>query len=145
MKIEDCVKFANENPVCYIATTEGDQPRVRAFALWYADNTGFYFDCGSMKAVYRQLEANPKTEVCFYAPAPMPEIGTMLRVAGKVEFLTDTALRTRLLEERPFLKDMGITGPDDSRLAVFRIASGEAYFWTMADNMREAEAERVRF
>ena len=145
MTLQDCVKFASENPVCYIATTEGDQPRVRAFGLWYADESGFYFHCGSMKAVCHQLERNPKTEVCFYAPAQMPDPGTMLRVAGRVEFLNDTALRSRLLEERPFLKEMGITGPDDPMLAVFRIASGEAYFWTMANNMHEAEAERVRF
>ncbi|MDO8587824.1 MAG: pyridoxamine 5'-phosphate oxidase family protein [Armatimonadota bacterium] len=145
MTLRECAKFANENPVCYIATVEGDQPRVRAFALWYADETGFYFHSGAPKAVCAQLRKNPKTEVCFYAPAPMPDPGTMLRVAGNAEFLNDTALKARLLEDRPFLKDMGITGPDDPMLAVFRIASGEAWFWTMANNMREAESERVRF
>jgi uncharacterized pyridoxamine 5'-phosphate oxidase family protein len=71
--------------------------------------------------------------------------GTMMRVAGEVEFLDDVTLKTRLLEERPFIKDMGIVTPEDTRLAVFRIAHGEAYFWTMAENMREAEAPRVKF
>jgi pyridoxamine 5'-phosphate oxidase len=145
MTLQDCAKFANENPVCYVATTEGEQPRVRVFALWYADDSGFYFHSGPMKAVCKQLQDNPNIEVCFYAPAPMPDPGTMLRVAGKVEFLRDTNLNTRLLEERPFLKDMGITGPDDPNLAVFRIASGQAYFWTMANNMHEDEAAKVRF
>lgn len=36
MSFQDCIKFANENPASYIATTEGDQPRVRAFLMWFA-------------------------------------------------------------------------------------------------------------
>jgi pyridoxamine 5'-phosphate oxidase len=145
MSLQDCIQFANDNPLCYIATCEGNKPRVRAFMMWFADESGFYFHSGSMKACCEQLRKNPNTEVCFYLPAPMPDPGKMLRVAGEVEFLNDIALRTRLLEERPFLKDMGMTGPEDERLAVFRIASGEAYFWTMANNLHEAEAEKVKF
>ncbi len=145
MTLSDCTKFANENPICYLATVDGDQPRVRGFMLWFADETGFYFHSGMPKAVCQQLLKNPKAEICFYKPAPPPDAGTMLRVAGKVEFLNDLALRTRLLEERPFLKQLGVSGPEDPMLAVFRIGRGEAYFWTMADNMREEESERVRF
>jgi pyridoxamine 5'-phosphate oxidase len=145
MTIQDCVKFAGENPACYMATTEGDQPRVRVMAMWYADDTGFYFHSGMMKAICRQLTANPKIEVCFWKPGGEMDPGTMLRIAGKAEFLKDMALNARLLEERPFLKDMGITGPDDPRLAVFRIPHGEAHFWTMANNMREADTEILRF
>ena len=146
MSLSDCFKFANENPICYVATTDGDQPRVRGFALWYADETGFYFHSGAMKAVCNQLMKNPKTEVCFFKPAPMEEGGgTMLRVTGKAEFLNDVKLKTRLLEERPFLKEIGVKSPDDPMLAVFRIYTGEAYFWTMAVNMREAESERFKF
>ena len=33
MSIEEYVKFANENPMCYLATVEGDQPRVRAMGM----------------------------------------------------------------------------------------------------------------
>jgi pyridoxamine 5'-phosphate oxidase len=43
MTIQDAIRFANENPVCFLATVEKDQPRVRALAFWYADETGFYF------------------------------------------------------------------------------------------------------
>lgn len=145
MDFQECAKFANENPLCYIATTDGNQPRVRALAMWYADASGFYFHTGSMKAVAKQLKQNPKTEVCFYHPDPPTGPGTMMRIAGEVEFLDDMALRTRLLEERPFLRDMGVKGPEDTMLAVFRIPHGEAYFWTMSENMRESESERIRF
>jgi pyridoxamine 5'-phosphate oxidase len=43
MDFKDCVDFANETKTCYLATVEGDQPRVRALGMWYADETGFYF------------------------------------------------------------------------------------------------------
>ncbi len=43
MDFDDCVKFATENSTCYLATVEGDQPRVRAVGIWRADKTGFYF------------------------------------------------------------------------------------------------------
>ncbi|WP_292518233.1 pyridoxamine 5'-phosphate oxidase family protein [Methanoculleus sp.] len=142
MDFSDCVKFANANPVTYIATMDGDQPRVRAFAMWFADETGFYYHTGTPKAVWQQLTKNPKVELCFYEPG---DAGRMMRVAGTVEFVDDPALKKRLAAERPWLLQIGISGPDDPKLAVFCVAHGEAYFWTMENNMREAEAPRVRF
>ncbi len=69
----------------------------------------------------------------------------MMRVAGKVKFLDDLKLKTRLLEERPFLKAIGIGSPDDPLLAVFKIYTGDVHFWTMENKMREAQIERVKF
>jgi nitroimidazol reductase NimA-like FMN-containing flavoprotein (pyridoxamine 5'-phosphate oxidase superfamily) len=43
MDYKDCIKFANENPVCYVATADGDQPRVWGLLMWFADETGFFF------------------------------------------------------------------------------------------------------
>lgn len=145
MELKDCIEFANKNPVSYIATVDGDQPRVRGFLLWYADESGFYFHTGTTKNVYKQLKKNPKLEACFFAPAPPPQVGKMMRVAGKVKFVDDISLKTRLLEERPFLKAIGIDRPENPLLAVFQIYTGVAYFWTMENNMREDESERVRF
>ncbi|MDD3934034.1 MAG: pyridoxamine 5'-phosphate oxidase, partial [Methanoculleus sp.] len=78
----------------------------------------------------------------FYAPAGK---GMMMRVAGAVEFLDDAVLKDRLVKDRPWLLQIGVSGADDPKLAVFRVAHGEAYFWTLEQNMREAEAPRVRF
>lgn len=146
MKLSDYTKFANENPVCYVATVDEDQPRVRGFLMWFADDTGFYFHTGATKAVAKQLVKNPKIEVCFYSPAPMEQGGgTMMRVSGKVEFVDDKALKARLLDERPFLKEIQSKLSDDSLVAIFRIYTGEAHFWTMTDNLKESQSERVRF
>ncbi len=144
MDLDECIRFANENPVTYVATMDGDQPRVRAFRMWFADRTGFYYHTGRPKDVCRQLEKNPRLELCFFSPS-QPPAGRMMRVTGKVEFLDDLVLRTRLLEERPFLKAIVTNGPSDPILAVFRVPHGESYFWTMELNMREHEAPRVKF
>ena len=143
MKFEDCLTFATEHRICNMATVDGDQPRVRALGMWFADETGFYFQTESVKSVCRQLNSNNKVELCFYAPGE--GAGTMMRVTGKVEFVNDLTLKNKVLADRPFLKAMGITGPEDPLLVVFRVYTGEAYFWTMADNLKEAAIERIKF
>jgi uncharacterized pyridoxamine 5'-phosphate oxidase family protein len=131
MQFEDCVKLANENPGSYLATLDNDQPRVRRFGLWFADETGFYFQTEAVKDVYRQLKRNPRVEVCFHRPGK--NLGTMMRVAGKVEFIDDARLRKKVFEDRKFLRDWGFT-PEGSDVVIFRIPKGEVYFWTLETN-----------
>jgi len=136
MNIQDCIRFTNEIFFCYLATVEGDQPRVRALGFWFADETGFYFQTASLKEFPHQLEINPKTEICFYKHAGM--IGTMLRIAGEVEFVNDVVLREKAMNDRPFLKSFGLT-VDSPGLILFRIAHGRAHFWTMENNLKPKE------
>ena len=136
MDINDCIKFASENPVCYFATIAGDQPRVRAFGLWFADETGFYFQTSSYKETPHQLLKNPNAEFCFYKHSGM--IGTMLRITGKAEFIDDIKLKERALTDRPFLKTFGLT-VDSPGLILFKIAHGHAHFWTMENNLKAKE------
>jgi pyridoxamine 5'-phosphate oxidase len=136
MNLQDCIKFANENPICNLATVENDQPRVRVLGFWFADETGFYFQTSTIKEFYDQLRNNPKTEVCFYKPEGM--IGTMLRVSGEVEFLNDSKLKEKVFIDRPFLKDLGVT-VESTKLVLFRIAHGQSYFWNMENNLKPKE------
>jgi uncharacterized pyridoxamine 5'-phosphate oxidase family protein len=69
----------------------------------------------------------------------------MMRISGKGEFRQDTSLETRLFKDRQWLKDFMKTAPDNARVAIFRIAHTEAYFWTMENNMREQEAPHLEF
>ena len=131
LNFEDCIKFANNTPVCYLATVDGDQPRVRALGFWFADKNGFHFQIGDVKEMYWQLQANPKVEACFWQPGE--QTGTMMRVAGEIEFVDDIELKKKVIEDRPFLKEFGMTF-DHPGLIIFRIAKGEAYFWTMKTN-----------
>lgn len=141
MDLKEYAQFANDNPTCYLATVDGDQPRVRAIGMWFADETGFYFQSQTTKAIVKQLEKNNKLEAYFCTR----DFSKAMRVSGKVKFIDDVALRTRCFEERPNVKKYGVTGPSDPLLAVLHLYTGEAYFWTMADNMKEADIPRVKF
>jgi uncharacterized pyridoxamine 5'-phosphate oxidase family protein len=132
LQFDDCIKFSNDNPSSYIATTEGDQPRVRGMLMWFADKTGFYYNTGATKDLYKQLQANPKVELCFFDPKSQNL--KMMRVTGKAEFVNDIDLRERLVAERPFLKQMGLTA-ESPGLILFRVPKGEAFFWTWDTNL----------
>ncbi|MDP3065238.1 MAG: pyridoxamine 5'-phosphate oxidase family protein [Methanobacteriaceae archaeon] len=132
MEFKDCLNFANENPMAWIATTEGKQPRVRAFGMWFADETGFYFQTSTLKDIVKQMEDNPQIEFAFYQPDDSS--GVMLRVTGEAEFIDDLKMKEKVVEDRPFLKALGIT-PQDQRLVLFRVAKGQAHFWTWENNL----------
>ena len=136
MDIKDCIKFTNENILCYLATAADNQPHVRALGFWFADETGFYFQTGSVKSFYEELKRNPKTEVCFYKHSNTT--GTMLRISGEVEFVEDKKLKEKVLNDRPFLKSFGLT-IESPGLIIFRIAHGKAHFWTMETNLKPKE------
>ena len=144
MNLQDCITFANEHPICYIATAEGDQPRVRALLLVLADEKGFGFCTLSPKQMCRQLHENPKTEVCFYNNATDLMESKTMRVTGKVEFTDEKALMEKAVETRKGLTAL-IGQPIEPLLEVFRISTGEAHFWTMMDLLKEPEIERIKF
>ncbi|MGA2142129.1 MAG: pyridoxamine 5'-phosphate oxidase family protein [Brevinematales bacterium] len=138
MTIKDCINFSNETILCFLATAESDQPRVRALQFWFADDTGFYFQTGDAKSFVGQLKANPKTEVCFYMPDPNIKTGKMLRISGKVDFIDDKPLKEKALTDRPFLKSFGLTA-DSPGLVLFKISHGQAHFWSMETNLKPKE------
>ena len=146
LTFDDCVRFANDNIICSLATCDSDQPRVRMLAMWFADKTGFYFSTTNTKELYQELTARPKAEACFYSwpkdrlgHEGISDIGKMLRASGDVAFLDDPGLKQRLLTERPFLR------PHAKKQVIFRIQNGEARFWTSENSERESAVERVWF
>ncbi|MBN1982890.1 MAG: pyridoxamine 5'-phosphate oxidase family protein [Chitinivibrionales bacterium] len=84
MSLNDCIKFANENPVCFLATCDGDQPRVRCMGFWFADETGFYFQTGEIKEMVGQMRRNKKIEVCFIKAVRMQ--GKQYALRGRLNF-----------------------------------------------------------
>jgi pyridoxamine 5'-phosphate oxidase len=144
MDLQDCIKFATENPICYLATADGDQPRVRAWLLWYADDSGFYFVPLASKQVTEQLKRNPKLELCFFNNAADAADWKQMRVVGEAEFLEDEESLEKAYENRSFL-DPILGFSVKPLLRPFRVASGEAHFWTLADNLKESEVEKARF
>lgn len=144
LNLSGVLEIANKNPVCWLATTQGDQPRVRGLLMWYADPSGFYFHTSSKKSLADQIKANPKVEGLFYETGQNPNDGRAIRVTGTVEIVEDEALAERLYRDRPWLIQIGEAHPD-SKLTIFRIVRGEAFVWNMEVNMHESEIERIRF
>lgn len=136
MDFNDCTKFATENPICYLATAEGDQPRVRTLYLWHADQGGFYFVLMAQKDVTKQLQQNPKAEVCFFNHAPAPGDWRQLRVAGEIEFLEDEESLEKAYQNRSWL-DALVGFSIKPLVRPCRIATGEAHFWSMADDSKQ--------
>lgn len=138
------IEFAKANPVCFLATCDGDQPFVRGVLLFFADKTGFYFGTLSPKEMAKQLHRNPKVEVCFYNNPPTLAKAMQMRLRGEIEFVDDPVLRHRIHEERKFLDE--IAGENlEPYNEVFKVTAGDLHFWTMMDIMREQHLEHEVF
>ena len=64
--------------VFYIATCDGNQPRVRPFGSVMEFEGNAYICCGNFKEVYKQIKANPLVELCGMADSV-----SWLRVSAK--------------------------------------------------------------
>ena len=144
MELQDCIDFANANPVCFIATVDGDQPRVRGVLMMSADESGFSYALLSPKQVSKQLKANPKMEVVYYNnPANLGEARQM-RVTGTAELVRDPALIKKVAQDRAFLEQ--ICGqPIEPLVEIWRVSHGDAHFWTMMDVLKEPQLEHIKF
>ena len=104
----------------YLATVEGDQPRVRPFGTVDIFEDRLYIQTGRSKDVSKQLAANPKAELCAFKD------GTWLRVSG--ELVDDDRLepKVHMLESYPELKAM--YSPDDGNTQVLYFKNATAVF-----------------
>ena len=76
--MERVVNFLKEAEIYYLATVEGDQPRVRPFGTAHIFEGKLYIQTGKVKDVSKQIHANPKVEICAF------KNGEWLRVAGEL-------------------------------------------------------------
>lgn len=132
MTKQEIYQLMNQNPAFHLATVEGDQPRVRGMLLFRADEEGIIFHTASSKDLFRQIQANPKAELCFQGN------GVQVRVTGVLEQVQDEALKAEIFAHptRKFLqpwKELGI----ENLLTVFRMRNGKAVTWTMETNFDE--------
>ena len=99
--LEKVIKFLDESQTYYLATVDKDnQPRVRPFgtALIYKDR--LYIQTGKIKAVSKQLEANPKAEICAF------NNGRWIRIAGVLVNDETREIKTLMLDKMPMLRNM---------------------------------------
>ena len=118
--MERTAKFLKEAGVYYLATVEGDQPRVRPFGTAHIFEGKLYIQTGKVKPVSKQLHENPKAEICAFKD------GKWLRLSG--EFIEDERLEARqsMLDAYPELQ--GMYKADDGNTEVFYIKNAVAVF-----------------
>ena len=92
--------FLKKAGVYYLATVEGDQPRVRPFGTVNEFEGKLYIQTGKVKPTSKQLAANPKAEICAFAD------GAWIRVA--CELVEDDRFEARksMLDAYPNLRGM---------------------------------------
>lgn len=127
--LKEVLKFLTDNPTFYIATVDGDKPRVRPFGFVMEYEGKLHFCTNNQKNVYRQLKANPYFEVCTASPD-----GKWMRLTGKAVFNSTHAAKAKALEVMPSLKKM--YSADDSIFEVFYVEDGEAVFCSMKGESR---------
>ena len=110
-------EFLKNAGAYYLATVEGDQPRVRPFGTAHIFEGRLYIQTGRVKAVARQLAANPKAEICAFKD------GVWLRVAG--ELIEDDRVEARkaMLDAYPSLRAMYNENDGNTQVLYFKNAT----------------------
>lgn len=118
--IEKVYQFLEDAQTYYLATVEGDQPRVRPFGTALLYDGRLYIQTGKVKPVSKQLAANPKFELCAFMN------GKWLRVAGELINDDSRDVKVAMLDKNPSLKSM--YSADDDNTQVLYIKNAEATF-----------------
>lgn len=118
--IDSVCQFLRDAGTYYLATAQGDQPRVRPFGTVLVYGGKLYIQTGKVKDVSKQLAANPKAELCAFKD------GVWLRVAGELVNDDDRAVKVAMLEQYPELKAM--YSPDDGNTQVLYFKNATATF-----------------
>lgn len=124
--VEKVIQFLDEAKTYYLATAEGDQPRVRPFGTALLWEGKIYIQTGKVKAVSKQLAANPKAEICAFKD------GTWLRLSGELVNDDDREVKVAMLEKMPTLKGMYSADDDNMQMLYFRNATAVFSSFTSA-------------
>lgn len=124
--MNEVYEFLKEAQTYYLATVEGDQPRVRPFGTVDIFEDKLYIQTGKIKAVSKQIEANPKVEVCAYRD------GKWLRVSGELVRDDRVEAKAHMLDNYPSLKGMYSADDDNTEVLYFKNATATFSSFTEA-------------
>lgn len=97
----------------YLATVEGDQPRVRPFGTVHMYDGKLYIQTGKGKNVAKQIAANPKAELCAVKG------DEWIRVAGTLVVDDRIGAQESMLDEYPSLRAMYTTGENGNTIVYY--------------------------
>lgn len=127
--IQEVYDFLKKCGTYYLATVEGDQPRVRPFGTVDIFEGRLYIQTGKVKNVSRQIQENPKVEVCACTPD-----GKWLRVSGKLVRDDRVEAKKHMLDNYPELQ--GMYSPEDDNTEVLYFEDATATFYSFTEEPR---------
>lgn len=111
--MKEVQEFLKECGTYYLATVEGDQPRVRPFGTAEIFENHLYIQTGKSKNVSKQIEANPKVELCGFKD------GKWIRVSGKLVRDDRVEAKKYMLDQNPSLRSMYNENDDNTEVLYF--------------------------
>ncbi len=120
------INFLDEAQTYYLATAEGDQPRVRPFGTALVFEDKLYIQTGKSKSVSKQLNANPKAEICAFLN------GTWLRISGELINDDRYEVKKAMLDKYPDLRSMYSAEDDNTQVLYFKNATAVFSSFTSA-------------
>lgn len=106
-------EFLKTAETYYLATVEGDQPRVRPFGTVNIFENKLYIQTGKSKNVAKQISSNPKVEICAMKG------DEWIRVTGTLVLDERTEAQESMLNNYPSLRVMYTTGPNGNTAVFF--------------------------
>jgi len=119
--MQEVYDFLKKCGTYYLATVEGDQPRVRPFGTVDIFEGRLYIQTGKVKAVSRQMQANPKVEICAF------DKGEWLRIEATVVRDDRLEPQAHLLDAYSHLKDRYKAGDGNNEVLYLKDATATFY------------------
>lgn len=123
--MKEVYDFLKKSGVYYLATVEGDQPRVRPFGTIDIFEDKLYIQTGKIKPVANQMKANPKVEISAMAD------GRWIRIAAEAVLDDNIAAQEHMLDGYPDLKAM--YQPGDGNTEVYYLKNATAQICSFTD------------
>ena len=128
--MKEVYEFLKNCGVYYLATVEGDQPRVRPFGTVDLFEDKLYIQTGKVKAVAQQMKANSRVEI-----SAMSQDGRWIRVAAEAVLDENIKAQEHMLDAYPNLKAMYT--PGDGNTEVYYLKNAVAQICSFSDAPRE--------
>lgn len=124
--MKEVYEFLKKCNTYYLATVDGDQPRVRPFGTIHIFEDKLYIQTGKSKDVSKQIQANPKVELCGFCE------GNWVRVSGELVRDDRVEAKQSLLNDYPSLQQMYSAEDDNTEVLYFKNATATFSSFTEA-------------
>lgn len=126
--MEEVYQFLKACGTYYLATMDGDQPRVRPFGTVDLYNGQLTIQTGRTKDVAQQMLANPKVEICAF------DGKHWLRIGAKAVEVPEVAAQEHMLDAYPSLRNRYAAG--DGNTMIFALTEAAATFSSFTEPSR---------